>query len=66
MKRVAYEDYTQPSGFWVFKWKPDITGPGVAERVAAEQDPWALGTTRRFDEGWSPHLRGDSTRIPSY
>lgn len=63
MDRVAYGDYTDPNGFWVFTWKPDLSGPGIVTR---EQDPWAHGTTRRFHEGRIPHLRDDPMLVPSY
>jgi len=58
MKRIAYADWTAPTGFWVWTWRPTGGDPG--------QDEWAQGTTRRFATGRVPHLRGDSTEIPSY
>lgn len=64
MKRVAYMDYTQPDGFWVFRWRPASGGPGITDQRL--QDPWAHGTTRRFDQGRIPHLRDDSTLIGSF
>ncbi len=59
--RIAYEDWTEPDGFWVFTWKPEEGSAGILTHA-----PWAQGITRRFDEGWVAHLRGDPWLIPSY
>ena len=57
LARIAYTDWTQPKGFWVFRWTPgDPADPGA----------WVQGTTHRFDVGRVPHLRDDPTLIPSY
>lgn len=59
LSRIAYADWTKPKGFWVFHWKPGAGAP-------ADPAAWIQGSTRRFDVGRVPHLRGDPTLIPSY